>query len=101
MLLDNMMPHMTGKEAAIKLRALDYRGFIVGVTGNVLDEDLEEFRESGCNEVITKPLDVPELRRTLISLGVPIPRKDTQLRKVPLATKESAPDPSIVESGVE
>ena len=46
------------------------------LTGNVLVEDLEEFRESGCDEVITKPLDVPELRRTPISLGLTTPKKD-------------------------
>ena len=75
-MMDNMMPVMTGKEATEVLRKQNYRGLVVGLTGNVLDEDLEEFRESGCDEVITKPLDVPELRRTLISLGLTIPKKD-------------------------
>ena len=74
--MDNMMPVMTGKDATTVLRKQNYRGLVVGLTGNVLDEDLEEFRESGCDEVITKPLDVPELRRTLISLGLAIPKKE-------------------------
>jgi CheY-like chemotaxis protein len=75
--MDNMMPNMTGKEATMTLRKQGYHGLIVGLTGNILDEDLEEFRESGCDEVITKPLDVPELRRTLISLGLNVQKKET------------------------
>ena len=74
-IMDNMMPVMTGKEATEVLRSMKYSGLIVGLTGNILEEDLEEFAKAGCNEVITKPLDVPELRRTLISLGLSIPSK--------------------------
>ena len=75
-IMDNMMPVMTGKEATEILRSMRYSGLIVGLTGNILEEDLEEFSKAGCNEVITKPLDVPELRRTLISLGLSIPSKN-------------------------
>lgn len=78
-IMDNMMPVLTGKEATKMLREQNYWGLVVGLTGNVLDEDLEEFRESGCDEVITKPLDVPELRRTLISLGLSIPKTEHSL----------------------
>jgi CheY-like chemotaxis protein len=74
-LMDNMMPVMTGREATRQLRAMGYNGIIVGVTGNVLIEDLEEFSQAGCNEVITKPLDPPELKRTLHSLGLSVPNK--------------------------
>lgn len=76
-MMDNMMPIMTGKEATMTLRSMNYNGTIVGLTGNVLDEDLEEFRESGCDEVITKPLDIAELKRTLSSLGIVIPKKQS------------------------
>lgn len=77
-IMDNMMPVMTGKEATEVLRSMNYNGLIVGLTGNILEEDLEEFSKSGCNEVITKPLDVPELRRTLISLGLSVPSKSVR-----------------------
>ena len=74
-IMDNMMPNMTGKEATANLRAKQYHGIIIGLTGNVLDEDLGEFESAGCNEVLTKPLDVAELKRTMISLGLSIPNK--------------------------
>lgn len=70
------MPKMTGKDATIQLRKFEYTGIIVGLTGNVLEEDLEEFSKAGCDEVITKPLDVMELKRTLQSLGLVLPNKD-------------------------
>jgi CheY-like chemotaxis protein len=72
-IMDNMMPRMTGREATAKLRSLEYDGVIIGLTGNVLEEDLDDFAKSGCNEVITKPLDVAELKRAILEHGVQIP----------------------------
>ena len=33
-----------------------YKGIILGVTGNVLEEDVEYFKEQGADEVLSKPV---------------------------------------------
>lgn len=56
-LMDNQMPVMTGVEATRILRTkLNYRGKIIGVTGNALDDDIQSFMASGADQVILKPL---------------------------------------------
>ena len=75
-IMDNAMPNLSGIEAVKKIRQCGYTGPIVGLTGDFSDEAIETFEECGCDAVITKPLDVPELKRTLLSLGVKIPHKN-------------------------
>lgn len=55
--LDNLMARMHGPETAERLRALGYKGMIVGLSGNSLEEDLKEFERRGANAVLVKPLD--------------------------------------------
>lgn len=55
--LDNMMPRMRGVDAIRIVRQSGYQGFVLGVTGNVLKEDLDEFMLAGCNQVVTKPIN--------------------------------------------
>ena len=52
----NSMPIMNGTEAASKIRGLGYRGIMLGVTGNGLPRDVEEFERCGVDLVIIKPL---------------------------------------------
>ena len=52
------MPIMNGTEAVVKLRELGYNGIILGVTGNALPEDVQEFEDKGADLVIVKPLDI-------------------------------------------
>lgn len=54
--MDNLMPTMSGVEAASRLRAAGYPYIIVGVTGNVMDEDIDEYLRAGANIVFSKPL---------------------------------------------
>ena len=49
---------MNGTEATAKLRELGYNGIILGVTGNALPEDVQEFENKGADLVIVKPLDI-------------------------------------------
>lgn len=49
---------MNGPEATGLIRSGGYSGIIVGVTGNALDEDIQEFIQSGANEVMPKPLNI-------------------------------------------
>lgn len=41
--MDNVMPNLTGPQAAKRLRELDIKIPIVGVTGNVLEDDVQDF----------------------------------------------------------
>ena len=50
--LDNQMPIMSGVEMARKLRMLGREDFIVGVTGNALLPDQEEYLEAGANQYV-------------------------------------------------
>ena len=56
-LIDFVMVHMNGPEAVQRMRSeLGYRGVVIGITGNALQEDLTFFKDHGANVVITKPL---------------------------------------------
>eukprot|EP01035_Chromulina_nebulosa_P019254 gene19254-25108_t len=68
--LDNMMPRLPGVDAIKILRANNYNGLVIGVTGNVLDEDVLEFKQAGCNDVLPKPVNVNHLKQVLSNLGL-------------------------------
>ena len=69
-LLDNMMPGMSGLDVAREIRKdATLSGLtIIGVTGNALPEDIAEFVHAGACAVLTKPLEldmlVPLLERS-------------------------------------
>ena len=63
--MDFVMPTMNGPAAARDLRRRGYGGPIIGVTGNVLSEDVEEFTTAGANEVLGKPVRALQLREIL------------------------------------
>lgn len=56
-ILDYFMPEMDGPDAAKEMRALGFRGVIVGVTGNNYATDIARFKECGADDVLVKPLD--------------------------------------------
>ena len=56
-LMDNQMPVLLGSEATRIIRSeLKFEGIIFGVTGNVLQADIDHFFESGVDDIILKPL---------------------------------------------
>ena len=57
-LMDFQMPVMDGPTATREIRISGFQGIIIGVTGNVLPEDLQLFLDSGANYVFTKPLNL-------------------------------------------
>ena len=67
-LMDSVMPIMTGPEATARIRALGYTGLILGVTGNALPEDIEHFTKCGANAVLTKPVNTDLLVKLLNDL---------------------------------
>jgi CheY-like chemotaxis protein len=64
-LMDFEMPVMDGPTATQHLRAMGCRSLIVGVTGNVLPQDIDHFKEQGANTVLAKPLNIEAFESTL------------------------------------
>jgi len=69
-LMDYEMPVMNGPASSKGIRELGCDSFIVGVTGNVLEDDVTFFKSCGANAVLAKPLDFTELENLWIEYGV-------------------------------
>ncbi|KAL0956096.1 hypothetical protein HGRIS_002265 [Hohenbuehelia grisea] len=63
--LDNQMPVLSGPQAVEILRGMGRQDFVVGVTGNALLTDQEEYLKAGVNHVLTKPVMESSLRAML------------------------------------
>ena len=67
-LMDFNMPRKDGPTAAREIRSLGYTGIIIGITGCTTPAEKELFVSSGANCVLTKPVDLMELDRTIIGM---------------------------------
>ncbi len=56
-LMDIQMPVMDGRDATVALRAAGINTPIVALTANVMAQDIAEYKEAGCNEVVAKPVE--------------------------------------------
>ncbi|MFI5153890.1 MAG: response regulator [Chitinophagales bacterium] len=60
-LMDIQMPEMDGIETAIQIRKMDDPAKasipIIALTANVLEEDIEKYKEAGMNDFLAKPFD--------------------------------------------
>lgn len=61
-LLDYEMPNLNGPNAAKQMRDMGCQCLILGVTGNVLKEDIDIFTRCGANGVLAKPIEIPILK---------------------------------------
>ena len=68
-LMDNHMPLLSGVEATRAIRALGFSMPIVGVTGNAMEEDKDEFIQAGAQHVLTKPVNVAKMKAMLAAYG--------------------------------
>jgi CheY-like chemotaxis protein len=68
-LMDFEMPVMDGPAATKAIRAIDYKGPIIGITGNVLETDRKLFIAAGANEVLFKPLTLRAFMNCVDELG--------------------------------
>ena len=63
------MPNMNGHEAARRIRAVDRdyvkRVPIVAMSANAFADDIQNSKNAGMNDHITKPIDVEVLSRVL------------------------------------
>lgn len=60
-LLDYEMPKLDGPAAAKELIKRGIEINIIGVTGNVLPDDVKYFKSCGADDVLAKPVKIPEL----------------------------------------
>ena len=56
-IMDFVMPVMSGPDCVRELRRVGYKGLIIGVTGNSMETDIATFLAAGVNKVMVKPLD--------------------------------------------
>jgi CheY-like chemotaxis protein len=63
-LMDFEMPLLTGPEAT-KIWEMGYKGIIIGVTGNVLEEDVKFFKDHGADQVFSKPVSMEIIKAYL------------------------------------
>ena len=61
-IMDFLMPVMTGPDAVRKLRACGFKGSIVGLTGNCFKDDVQAFLDAGAGKVLFKPIGFNQLR---------------------------------------
>ncbi len=64
-LMDIQMPVMNGTEAIRELRLNGYEKPVVALTADALPEHRDEFSEIGFNEILTKPIIINQLIKTI------------------------------------
>ena len=67
-LLDNCMPKLSGWKTVAALRKHHYELPVIGITGNVLTSDLEEFANCGADVVLKKPISGDTVAKAIVSL---------------------------------
>lgn len=71
-LMDLMMPVMSGLEAARVIRGMDRADAqatpIIALSANAFEEDVAMAKEAGMDEHLSKPIDINKLRRTMCQL---------------------------------
>ena len=69
-LMDYEMPVLKGPEAVQEIREMGCQSLIIGITGNVLADDVSRFVACGANAVLPKPVRFQMLEKMWIEHGV-------------------------------
>jgi len=65
-LMDIRMPTLNGLQATEKIRSRDKNIPIIALTAFAFADDLQKSQEAGCNEHITKPVKIVDLKYVLM-----------------------------------
>src|SRR5262249_10161596 len=79
---DHRMPRMSGLELVRRLRAKNFGGKILVLSGQLSDEDIAAYEELRVDMMMSKPFDFDELQRAMAVLN----RKASVLAKEPTLT---------------
>jgi hypothetical protein len=66
-LLDSVMPNMSGVEACRIIRSMGYEGPMIAITGNIVPEDVVDFKLAGVDELLFKPIQLDDLMSVIRS----------------------------------
>jgi CheY-like chemotaxis protein/HPt (histidine-containing phosphotransfer) domain-containing protein len=64
-LMDVQMPEMDGFTATLQLRGKGYRGPIIALTANAMERDRSKCLSAGCNDFVTKPINMEKLFKAI------------------------------------
>jgi len=56
-----MMPNMNGVQATRELREFGFENIVMGLTGNTLQDEMDEFEGAGADVVLPKPMTIKAL----------------------------------------
>jgi two-component system, sensor histidine kinase len=80
-LMDYEMPVLNGPDATKRLRDMGCTALILGVTGNVLEDDIVYFKSMGATDVLAKPVQVSLLDEYWRQYRVPHRHEDPEAKK--------------------
>ena len=66
---DHRMPRMTGLQLVRRLRAQNFAGKILVVSGHLSDEDIRAYEELSVDMMMSKPFDFDELQQAMAVLN--------------------------------
>ena len=66
---DHRMPRMTGLQLVRRLRAQNFAGKILVVSGHFSDEDIRAYEEQSVDMMMSKPFDFDELQQAMAVLN--------------------------------
>jgi DNA-binding response OmpR family regulator len=87
---DHRMPRMTGLQLVRRLRAKNFGGKILVLSGQLSDEDIAAYEELRVDMMMSKPFDFDELQRAMAILNkkASVLAKESTLSRIKSVTEE-------------